>query len=98
MTLCQDIWDKNPNCNIYYCSITRCAGYFASKWTYHNQSNEVMKENAENNAKLHYLDIMEVWGHDYASYEQSDGLHQNTAGYEVFKTIIKENVPLKETN
>lgn len=96
MMLCEDIWDKHPDCNIYYCSITRCAGYFASKWQFHNQSNEIMKANAENNAKLHYLDIMEVWGNDYASYEQSDGLHPNTAGYEVFKTIIKAEVPLKE--
>lgn len=95
MVLCEDIWDKNPNCNIYYCSITRCAGYFANKWNYHSASNEIMKTNAQNNAKLHYLDIMEVWGNDYASYEQSDGLHPNTAGYEVIKNLVKTNVPLK---
>ena len=95
MMLCNDIWKTNPNCNIYYCSITRCAGYFSSKWQFHSQSNELMKANAQDSAKLHYLDIMEVWGDNYASYEQSDGLHPNTAGYEVFKTIIKANVPLK---
>lgn len=95
MMLCEDIWEKFPNCHIYYNSITRCAGYFASKWQFHNQSNEIMKENAQNNEKLHYLDIMEVWGDNYANYEQSDGLHPNTAGYEVMKTLIKANVPLK---
>ena len=95
MMLCNDIWDKFPNCNIYYDSITRCAGYFAGKWTFHNQSNEIMKENAKNIEKLHYLDIMEVWGDNYASYEQADGLHPNTAGYEVIKTLVKANVPLK---
>ena len=95
MALCEDIWSTNPNCNIYYCSITRCAGYFASKWQFHSQSNEIMKANAQANEKLHYLDIMEVWGDNFANYEQSDGLHPNTAGYEVFKTIIKAQVPLK---
>ena len=95
MMLCDDIWSKFPDCNIYYNSITRCAGYFASKWQFHNQSNEIMKANAQNNSKLHYLDIMAVWGDNYASYEQADGLHPNTAGYEVMKNIIKENVPLK---
>ena len=94
MSLCRNIWDRVPNCNIYYCSITRCAGYFSTKWQFHSASNEFMKANAANNEKLHYLDIMEVWGNDYANYEQSDGLHPNTAGYEVFKTIIKANVPL----
>lgn len=95
MMLCNDIWDKNPNCNIYFCSITRCAGYFASKWQFYKVANEIMEENAENIEKLHYLDIMAVFGDDYASYKQSDGLHPNTAGYEVFKTIIKDEVPLK---
>lgn len=94
MMLCQDIWEEHPNCNIYYCSITRCSGYFANKWQFHKQSNEIMKENAENNEKLHYLDIMERYGDNYASYEQ-DGLHPNTAGYQIFKEIIIENVPLK---
>ena len=95
MNLCKDIWVSNPNCNIYYCSITRCAGYFASKLQFHSASNEFMKTNCQNNEKLHYLDIMAVWGNDYASYEQSDGLHPNTAGYEVIKTLVKENVPLE---
>lgn len=95
MSLCEDIWMSNPDCNIYYCSITRCAGYFSFKWTFHSESNEIMKANAESNEKLHYLDIMERFGNDYASYEQSDGLHPNTAGYEIFKDVIKTNVPLK---
>ena len=94
MTLCQDIWLNNPDCNIYYCSITRCSGYFSTKWQFHSASNEIMKTNAENNEKLHYLDIMAEYGDDYASYEQ-DGLHPNTAGYEIFKNIIKANVSLK---
>ena len=96
MSLCNHIWAKHPDCNIYYCSITRCAGYFAGKWSMHNASNEIMAANAEANDKLHYLDIMAVWGDNYASYEQSDGLHPNTAGYEVFKTVIQANVPLRQ--
>ena len=95
MTLCQDIWDKNPDCNIYYCSITRCTGYFASKWQFHSQSNELMKTNAQNNEKLHYLDIMGVYGDNYGDYLQEDGLHPNSNGYAVFKELIKTNVPLK---
>ena len=94
MMLCEDIWATNPECHIYYQSITRCTGYFASKWQFHSASNEIMKANAESNAKLHYLDVMGVYGDNYANYLQSDGLHPNTAGYEVMKTLIKENVPL----
>ena len=55
-----------------------------------------MKANAEVNPKLHYLDIMEIYGDNYANYLQADGLHPNTAGYEVMKTLIKANVPLEE--
>lgn len=95
MSLCNHIWAKHPDCNIYYCSITRCAGYFAFKWNEHKKSNELMAANAESYDKLHYLDIMAVWGNNYASYEQSDGLHPNTAGYEVFKQVIQANVPLE---
>ena len=54
-----------------------------------------MQANAEANEQLHYLDIMAIWGNSYASYEQADGLHPNTAGYEVFKQVIQENVPLE---
>ena len=95
MMLCNDIWDKFPNCNIYYCSIIRCLGVFASKWVYHSQANEIMKANAESIENLHYLDIMGRYGNDYASYQQSDGLHPNSAGYAVFKDVILTNVPLK---
>ena len=96
MMLCEDIWQTNPNCEIYYQSITRCTGYFSSKWQFTSVSNEIMKANCEANPKLHYLDIMEVYGDNYANYLQSDGLHPNTAGYEVMKTLIKANVPLEE--
>ena len=95
MTLCEDIWDKFPNCNIYCCSLVRCTGTFANKWTYHNEYNETMKNNAENTAKLHYLDIMGIFGDDYVNYHQPDGLHLNTAAYEIIKNLIKETVPLK---
>lgn len=95
MTLCEDIWNKFPNCNIYCCSLVRCTGTFASKWTYHNEFNEIMKNNAQNIAKLHYLDIMGIFGDDYDNYHQPDGLHLNTAAYEIIKNLIKETVPLK---
>lgn len=95
MTLCEDIWDKLPNCNIYCCSLVRCTGTFASKWTYHNEFNEIMENNAKNTAKLHYLDIMGIFGDDYNNYHQPDGLHLNTAAYEIIKNLIKETVPLK---
>ena len=95
MLLCNDIWEKHPNCNIYYCTINRCAGTFASKWPYHSQCNEIMRTNSENIAKLHYLDIMAIYGDNYADYEQADGLHPNTAGYAAFKSVILANVPLK---
>lgn len=95
MMVCDDIWQKFPNCNIYYCTINRCAGVFAGKWPYHSQCNEIMKTNSQNIEKLHYLDVMAIYGDNYASYEQSDGLHPNTAGYEAFKSVIFANVPLK---
>ena len=95
MTLCQDIWDFFPSCNIYFCSIIRCTGTFSSKWTYHSQCNEIIRENTESYVNLHYLDIMGLFGDDYASYHQTDGIHLNTAGYEIIKNLIKASVPLK---
>lgn len=95
MTLCQDIWDIFPNCNIYFCSIIRCTGTFASKWPQHSECNEIMKSNSLNHAKLHYLDIMSILGDNYADYHQPDGLHLNTAAYEIIKNLIKETIPLK---
>ena len=95
MTLCQDIWDVFPTCNIYFCSIIRCTGTFAGKWTFHNECNEIMKTNSSSYDNLHYLDIMEIFGDEYASYHQADGLHLNTAAYEIIKNLIKSTVPLK---
>ena len=94
MTLCNNIWAYHPNCQIYYCSITRCAGVFARNWDKHEETNRIMKANSEDNEKLHYLDIMEKYGDKYADYEQ-DGLHPNTAGYALIEEVIKANVPLK---
>jgi lysophospholipase L1-like esterase len=54
-----------------------------------------MKNNAQNTTKLHYLDIMGIFGDDYANYHQPDGLHLNTAAYEIIKNLIKSTVPLK---
>lgn len=54
-----------------------------------------MKNNAKNTTKLHYLDIMGIFGDDYDDYHQPDGLHLNTAAYEIIKNLIKETVPLK---
>ena len=76
---------------VYYLSITRCSGVFANKWNDHFVSNMKMKEYCESKDRLHYLDVMELYGDAYASY-QSDGLHPNQDGYDLFEQIIKENV------
>lgn len=91
--LIQDYLECYPNTNIYYFSITRCSNIFASQWENHSESNEIMKKYCENNERLHYLDVMEKYGDDYALYQQ-DGLHPNQDGYNFFKDLILKNVPM----
>ena len=89
--LVDDYLEYFPETNVYYLSITRCSGTFANKWTDHSMSNMMMKKYCEKTDRLTYLDVMELYGDNYASY-QSDGLHPNQAGYDLFENIIKENV------
>ena len=56
-----------------------------------------MKEFCDNTDRVHYLDIMGLYGDDYANYEQ-DGLHPNQAGYDLFKNLIKAEVPIDTIN
>lgn len=84
-----------PESNIYYFSITRCSGVFASKWDQHQRSNELVEKFIGNYSNMHYLDVMELYGDNYASCE-SDGLHPNQTGYNYFKQLILENVTLSE--
>lgn len=91
--LIEDYLEYYQNTNIYLFSITRCSGTFASQWENHSASNEIMKEYCESNDRLHYLDVMEKYGEDYALYEQ-DGLHPNQDGYNFFKQLILDNVPM----
>lgn len=93
--LIEDYLKMFPEANIYYLSITRCAGYFAFNWESHEKSNAIMKDYCDNTDRVHYLDIMGLYGDDYANYQQ-DGLHPNQAGYNLFKQIIKENVPINK--
>lgn len=90
-----DYLDEFPETNIYYLSITRCAGYFAFNWESHEASNTAMEIFCEKTDRVHYLDVMALYGDNYASY-QADGLHPNQAGYQLFEQIIKENVPLEK--
>lgn len=91
----EDYLEMFEDVNVYYMSITRCTGVFASKWKDHELSNTFMKKYCQENERVHYLDVMEVYGNEYASY-LSDGLHPNQKGYDVFESLIKDNVPLEE--
>ncbi len=93
--LVDDYLEMFEETNIYYLSITKCTGVFASKWPDHLYSNMMMEKYCESKDRLHYLDVMELYGDTPAVY-QSDGLHPNQAGYDLFEQIIKENVPLEE--
>lgn len=95
--LLEDLLEEFPETNIYYLSITRCSGTFSYNWESHEISNTLMKSYCEATSRTHYLDVMELYGDNYASY-QADGLHPNQAGYELFEQIIKENVPLEAKN
>ena len=89
--LVDDYLEYFPETNVYYLSITRCSGTFANKWTDHSTSNMMMKNYCEKTDRLTYLDVMALYGDNYKDY-QSDGLHPNQAGYDLFEQIIKENV------
>lgn len=97
IALIEDYLEMFPDANIYYLSITRCAGYFAFNWESHEKSNSLLKEFCDNTDRVHYLDIMGLYGEDYASYQQ-DGLHPNQAGYDLFKNLIKTEVPIDTIN
>lgn len=84
-----------PESEIYYFSITRCSGVFAHKWEHHQRSNELTSAFISKYDKMHYLDVMALYGDNYASC-QSDGLHPNQNGYNYFKQLITENVTLVE--
>lgn len=92
--LIEDYLEAYPETNIYYFSITRCSGTFASKWDSHEGSNTYMKAYCETQERVHYLDVMALYGDNYARYEQ-DGLHPNQEGYNLFKQLILENVPME---
>ena len=51
----------------------------------------MMERYCASNNRLHYLDVNALYGNTPAAY-QSDGLHPNQAGYDLFEQIIKENV------
>ena len=95
--LIEDYLEMFPEANIYYLSITRCAGYFAFNWESHEKSNTLLKEFCDAHDRVHYLDIMGLYGDDYASYQQ-DGLHPNQAGYDLFEQLIKAEVPMNKKN
>lgn len=89
----QDYLELFPETHVYYLSITRCSGYFSFNWESHEASNQIMETYCNNQERVHYLDVMALYGDNYANYQQ-DGLHPNTEGYKLFEKIIKENVPL----
>lgn len=95
--LIEDYLKAYPETNIYYFSITRCSGTFASKWESHEISNNYMKAYCETQEKVHYLDVMALYGDNYARYEQ-DGLHPNQEGYNLFKQLILANVKMETKN
>ena len=97
IALINDYLEMFPEANIYYLSITRCAGYFEFNWDSHNKSNQILQEFCANTDRVHYLDVMGLYGDDYAKYQQ-DGLHPNQAGYDLFKQIIKAEVPMNQKN
>ena len=94
--LLQDYLEMYPNTNIYIFSVTRCFGILGSNWKYANLSNEIIEEFCATNDRLHYLDAMEIFGDDFVNYLHTDGLHMNQNGYNVFKQLILETVPLEE--
>lgn len=93
ITLLEETHRCFPDANIYYFSITRCTGTFASKWTNHSLSNQRVSSFIATRSYLTYLDVMSIYDDDYASYLY-DGLHPNSNGYQVFLDLINEYVAL----
>lgn len=96
--LLEDMHETFPETKIYYFSVTRCSkGTFATYWDRHDGVNTYLKENFfPNNSYATYLDANEVFGDNYADYRLPDGLHLNTRGYLVFKSLIDENVEIAD--
>ena len=97
INLIEDYLQMFPEANIYYLSITRCAGHFAFNWESHEKSNQLVQDFCSKTERVYYLDIMGLYGDDYGSYQQ-DGLHPNQAGYDLFKQLIMAEVPMNKKN
>lgn len=95
IALIKDYLELFPDANIYYLSITRCHGSLANNWAKAEESNRILSDYCKNIDRVYYLDVMSLYGDNYASYLY-DGLHPNQAGYNLFEKIIKENVPFDE--
>lgn len=93
LSLVEDYLEWFPEVNVYLFSITRCTGGFAANWTRASDYNDLMKKYCETDDQVTFLDVMEIYGDNYASY-LTDGLHQNDAGYEVFDDLIQKHVSL----
>lgn len=93
LALIDDYLEWFPDVNIYSFSITRCTGGFAANWTRASDYNDLMKKYCETDDHVTFLDVMEIYGDNYATY-LTDGLHQNDAGYEVFDSLIQEHVSM----
>ena len=94
ISLLEDLHFFFPESKIYYFSITRCTGLFASNWDDHALSNTFTSNYIASRPYLTYLDVMALYGEDYASY-LADGLHPNADGYQFFYDLIMENVELE---
>ncbi len=93
VSMLEDLHFFYPDAEIYYFSITRCVGTLASNWSKHSDANTFTSAYISTRDYLHYLDVMEVYGSNYADYLM-DELHPNAAGYQVFTDLILENVDL----
>lgn len=94
LSLLEDLHHYFPDSNIYYFSITRCTGLFAANWDDHSLSNTFVSNYIASRSYLNYLDVMSLYGDDYALY-LADGLHPNKEGYQHFYDLIMANVELE---
>lgn len=93
LSLIEQIHADNEDAKIYWFTLTQCAGVFANKWNEYKICNEYVKSYSKYLPYFEVLDVVSLYGDNYASYEQ-DGLHPNQAGYDLFKQLIEENIEL----
>ncbi len=92
LMLFEDIHYVFPNADIYYYSLIKGTGGFASSYQVSSETNKFIQNYMLNRNYLHYLDLNSLMIDDLDTYLLGDGLHPSEKCYRLFKQLAIENI------